>query len=105
MCIRDSANGELFAWNVRQFLGRKTKVNKDIEKSIKDAKDHQLFPAFHNGLTVLCDTLDVTKDKLSIAGYAVVNGCQSLRSLWDNKKDLTHELRIITCLLYTSRCV
>ncbi|MGA9639911.1 MAG: AIPR family protein [Terriglobales bacterium] len=90
------ANGELFAWNVRQFLGRKTKVNKDIEKSIKDAKDHQLFPAFHNGLTVLCDTLNVKKDKLTIAGYAVVNGCQSLRSLWDNKKDLTHDLRIIT---------
>jgi hypothetical protein len=37
------SNGELFAYNVRQWLGRKTKVNKDIEKSIKNAADHQLF--------------------------------------------------------------
>jgi hypothetical protein len=90
------ANGELFAWNVRQFLGRKTKVNKDIEKSIKNTADHQLFPAFHNGLTVLCERLEVKKDKLSVAGYAVVNGCQSLTSLYENKKDISKELRIIT---------
>ena len=90
------ANGELFAWNVRQFLGRKTKVNKDIERSIKNAADHQLFPAFHNGLTVLCEKLEVKKDNLTVAGYAVVNGCQSLTSLYENKKDISRELRIIT---------
>lgn len=78
------ASGELFAWNVRQWLGRKTKVNKDIEKSIKIASDHQLFPAFHNGLTVLCKKLKVKNDKITVSGYAVVNGCQSLTSLNEN---------------------
>jgi hypothetical protein len=90
------ANGELFAWNVRHWLGRKTKVNNDIEKSIKSAVDHPLFPAFHNGLTVLCERLETNKNKVTIAGYAVVNGCQSLTSLYENKKDITKELRIIT---------
>jgi len=93
------ASGELFAWNVRQWLGRKTKVNKDIEKSIKNAPDHQLFPAFHNGLTVLCNKLKVRNDKITISGYAVVNGCQSLTSLWENRKDVTEELHIITKFL------
>jgi hypothetical protein len=89
-------SGELFAWNVRQFLGRKTKVNKDIAKSIKSAGEHNLFPAFHNGLTVLCERLETQADKITIGGYAVVNGCQSLSSLYENKKDITKELRIIT---------
>ncbi|MGA7849886.1 MAG: AIPR family protein [Terriglobales bacterium] len=90
------ANGELFAWNVRQFLGRKTKVNKDIARSIKSSPEHNLFPAFHNGLTILCEKLDAKKDKITIGGYAVVNGCQSLSTLYENKKDITKELRIIT---------
>jgi hypothetical protein len=96
------ASGELFAWNVRQFLGRKTKVNKDIAKSIKNASDHQLFPAFHNGLTVLCKKLVVKKDKITIGGYAVVNGCQSLSSLYENSTNLTPDLRLITKLLNVS---
>jgi len=52
-------NGELFAWNVRQWL-RKTKVNKDIAKSIQTPSEHKYFPAFHNGLIVLCRNLTVT---------------------------------------------
>ena len=89
-------NGELFAWNVRQWLGRRTGVNKDIEKSIKDKTEHMYFPAFHNGLTVLCEHLDVDGSRLKIKGYAVVNGCQSLTGLHENRNHLTDELRILT---------
>src|SRR6266478_2859424 len=53
------ANGELFAWNVRQWL-KKTKVNKDIETSIQTQGEHKFFPAFHNGLTVLCKSLKLS---------------------------------------------
>ena len=42
--IEGIENGELFAWNVRQWLGRRTGVNKDIEKSIKDKTEHMYFP-------------------------------------------------------------
>src|ERR1051326_684239 len=90
------ANGELFAWNVRQWLGRKTKVNKDIEKSIGNVVEHKYFPAFHNGLTVLCKKLDLDGDKVTISGYAVVNGCQSLTGLHENKNKITSDLRILT---------
>ena len=55
-------NGELFALNVRQWL-KKTRVNKDIEQSIRQQEEHKYFPAFHNGLTVLCKKLTVRKDK------------------------------------------
>ncbi len=91
------ANQELFAWNVRYRLKR-SPINKAIDKSVQKASEHKFFPAFHNGLTILCETLTPSDDKkkITIAGYAVVNGCQSLSSLFDNSGKLTPELRIVT---------
>ena len=70
-------NNGLFAWNVRGSLGR-TKVNRDIGKSIDDPSEHKHFLLFHNGLTVLCEELSHEDDKITIEKYSVVNGCQSL---------------------------
>jgi AIPR protein len=94
------SNGELFSWNVRQYLTKKTSVNRDIEKSIQAKEQHKYFPAFHNGLTVLCKTLSLANKDLTISGYAVVNGCQSLTGLYENRKDLTPELRILTKFIH-----
>ena len=85
----------LFSFNVRGSLGR-TQVNRDIVKSIKDPSSHKLFPLFHNGITIISQTLDDTQDKISVENYFVVNGCQSLTSLYENQKDLTDDLRILT---------
>ena len=90
------ASGELFAWNVRQWLGKKTKVNKDIARSIATTTEHKYFPAFHNGLTVLCRSLKLTTDKITIDGYAVVNGCQSLTGLYENQGKISDDLRLLT---------
>lgn len=100
--MRGIANGELFAYNVRQFLGKKTKVNDDLARSIQKQEEHQLFPAFHNGVTVLCKKLTVGKEKIAISGYAVVNGCQSLTSLNENKTKISSDLRILTKFVQTA---
>jgi hypothetical protein len=89
------ASQELFAWNVRYRLKR-SPINKAIDKSVQEASEHKYFPAFHNGLTVLCKTLKATKKRITISGYAVVNGCQSLSSLYENSSKLTPDLRILT---------
>lgn len=94
-------NGELFAYNVRQWLGRKTKVNDDIASSIKNQDEHKFFPAFHNGITILCKKLAASKDKVTISGYAVVNGCQSLTGLFENKGKLSSDLRIMAKFIQT----
>lgn len=93
-------NGELFAYNVRQWL-KKTKVNVDIAKSIKNQEEHKFFPAFHNGVTILCKKLDSSKDKIKISGYAVVNGCQSLNGLYENKDKISSDLRILVKFIQT----
>lgn len=84
----------LFAYNVRGPLGR-TQVNKDIVKSVNDAGRHKLFPLFHNGITIVAKEVEVTDDKVTASEYFVVNGCQSLTALYDNKNGLTDDLRVL----------
>ncbi len=85
----------LFALNVRGPLGR-TQVNKDIERSIKDPRTHRLFPLFHNGITILCRSITPDTEKICIEDYFVVNGCQSLDSIYRNQTHLSDELRVLT---------
>jgi hypothetical protein len=85
----------LFALNVRGPLGR-TKVNRDIVKSIRDPGTHKLFPLFHNGITIICTDIKESSEKIAIENYFVVNGCQSLNALYENKSNLTDELRVLT---------
>lgn len=88
----------LFASNVRGSLGR-TKVNKDIGASIDDASEHQNFLLYHNGLTILCEKINKAADTIVISDYSVVNGCQSLTSLYDHRRKVTEDLRIMVRLI------
>jgi len=62
------ANQEIFAFNVRGPLG-KTQVNRDIAKSITDSSTHKLFPLFHNGITIIADTVARTEDEITVEKY------------------------------------
>lgn len=85
----------LFAYNVRGPLGR-TSVNKDLVKSIKDQRLHKAFPLFHNGVTIITKQLDVSEGVISIQDYYVVNGCQSISSLYGNKSSISDDLKLLT---------
>lgn len=89
------ADQSLFAYNVRGPLGR-TKVNKDITKTISDPEKHKIFPLFHNGITVVAEGLESSEDEIEIANYFIVNGCQSINAIYQNKRHLTDDLRILT---------
>jgi hypothetical protein len=93
--LQGISDQSLFTFNVRGPLGR-TQVNRDIIKSIKDSRTHKFFPLFHNGITIICEKLDINTDKISVENYFVVNGCQSLTSLYDYRSSLTDELRVLT---------
>ncbi|GJD37918.1 hypothetical protein OICFNHDK_0357 [Methylobacterium bullatum] len=85
----------LFAYNVRGPLGR-TSVNKDVVATINDSDKHKLFPLFHNGITVIAQSVKQAPDKIEISGYYVVNGCQSITSLYNNKEAITDDLKLLT---------
>jgi len=94
------ANQEIFAFNVRGPLG-KTQVNRDISKSIADSSIHKIFPLFHNGITIIADSVSRTNDEITVEKYFVVNGCQSLNALYKNSRNITDNLRILTKFIQT----
>lgn len=96
--LKGIRSGELFDWNVRQSLGR-TKVNKAIAKSVKNQAEHKNFLLYHNGLTILTKQLEHKEDRITLSGYSVVNGCQSITSLFENRSTISRELRLLGRLI------
>lgn len=82
----------LFYSNIRNFLGKRNKVNKEIEKTYND--DPKKFWLYNNGITIVCDKYDEIKPlknggaSIFIETPQVVNGCQTsstIYSLWKNQ--------------------
>jgi hypothetical protein len=94
------ADQSLFAFNVRGPLGR-TQVNRDIVKSIQNKSLHRLFPLFHNGITVIASDVTMQPERLTVTGYHVVNGCQSLTALFNTRNSLTDDLRVLVKFIKT----
>ena len=94
VALNGIADLSLFDRNVRLSLGR-TRINKELEKTVKQGDEHALFPAYHNGLTILTHSLTVKGNDLRLDGISVVNGCQSLLTLYGNQTSLTDELRVL----------
>jgi len=78
--IQGIKDGSLFQKNVRQSLGSSNAVNKKIRQTILGDK-HKDFFFFHNGITAICNRLELTDNKLKLYGLSVVNGCQSLNTI------------------------
>jgi len=91
-------DASLFEQNVRLALGS-TKVNKAIKKSILDPNEHDKFQLYHNGITIVCESADYKNDKIIISGYVVVNGAQSISTLYSQRKSLTDNLKILTKII------
>ncbi len=73
-------DGTLFQKNVRQSLGSSNAVNKGIRNTITGDKRSDFF-FFHNGITALCNKMNLNGEMLSLHGLSVVNGCQSLNTI------------------------
>ena len=91
-------NLSIFELNVRLGLGR-TRINRELAATIDQASEHSIFPAYHNGLTVLTRGIDVNGRSLRLNGISVVNGCQSLLALYNNRDKLTDDLRVLIKLV------
>lgn len=90
----------LFHRNVRYGLG-KTRINRAIAKTIKTVSDHDSFLLFNNGITVICEGFELVEGKLNIQNYAVVNGCQTVLTLYENKNFLDDRVRVFTRIIKT----
>jgi len=84
-CLRLPAilDGRLFRRNVRQFLGTSNKVNRGLLSTIRGERPRDFF-FFHNGITALCEKFELSEDRtrLILEDLSVVNGCQSLATIY-----------------------
>lgn len=84
----------LFSRNVRLSAGN-TRINRELADTVADVAEHKLFPAAHNGITVLTSGLTHSGPDLSLTAVSVVNGCQSLLALHRGQKNLTPDLKLL----------
>lgn len=76
--------------NVRAFLQTRGKINKGIQKTIKERPEY--FLAYNNGLTITCDNIKFETDRegieriSTIEDFQIVNGGQTTASLWHAKQ-------------------
>lgn len=85
-CVRIPGikDGSLFRKNVRQSLGNSNKVNKGIARTIKNEPGDFFF--LHNGITAICSHMTVHDGILSVKELNVVNGCQSLSTIYSSSE-------------------
>lgn len=74
-------DGRLFRKNVRQSLGNSNKVNKGIARTIKKESGNFFF--YHNGITAICSKIDIRNGQATVKDLNVVNGCQSLSTIFN----------------------
>ena len=73
----------LFNDNVRDYLGAKGSVNREIKETISTTPE--MFSLCNNGITIVCSEFDQIKDKLvKIENPQIVNGCQTSNTLFEN---------------------
>lgn len=84
-------DGKLFRRNVRQSLGISNKVNKGMRDTLVHPEKSKYFFFYHNGITALCASFAMSADgkKLHVKGLAVVNGCQSLSTIYSSSGKIT----------------
>lgn len=76
-------DGRLFRKNVRQSLGTNNKVNRGLRTTITGERVRDFF-FYHNGITAICRKFTVSEDRslISLEDLSVVNGCQSLTTIY-----------------------
>lgn len=86
-----AANERLFGKNLRRSLGL-TEVNQQIRSSLRETPES--FWYFNNGITVLCETIEMpfkgstrSIKQFHLGGASVVNGAQTVRSIYEVSRD------------------
>lgn len=85
----------LFELNVRREV-RRNRVRDQLDKAIRRPHEHKDFLAYHNGMTVVCESLELQRGVIVAKKPSIVNGAQSTiafaRAAADD--ELTQDLRV-----------
>ena len=95
----------IFDENIRLYEG-KTSVNNSIKATASNPKESEMFYFYNNGVTIICDKVNNSPNKLSVylKGVSIVNGCQTVTSLYDlyTQNKLENGVDILTRIIEIS---
>lgn len=85
----------LFELNVRREV-RRNRVRDQLDGAIRRHHEHKDFLAYHNGMTVVCDAIELSDTQLIAKKPSVVNGAQSTIAFAraEAEGELTDDLRV-----------
>lgn len=72
---------QLYEKNVRRFLGGRGRVNRGMQKTLREAPDR--FGLYNNGMTFVVSDYEAASDGFILTEPYVVNGCQTSRTIWE----------------------
>jgi hypothetical protein len=97
--IQDST---LFDKNVRYWLGN-TRINREIARTLSIVGEHDRFFLYNNGITIICEDATDAGQKLDVENYSVVNGCQTVLTLYNNQDALADNIRVLIKVIKTGK--
>ncbi|MCH7847223.1 MAG: AIPR family protein [Planctomycetes bacterium] len=90
----------LFALNIRDWLGRRTSINKDIVTTIEEEPENFFY--FNNGISCVCTSLEVDSEHILRAeNFYIINGAQTVGAIVDAKSEA--EIYVLMRITESSR--
>lgn len=89
----------LYSENIRSFLGSKTKANQKMLATLEDPNIKYYFPFLNNGLTLLCEKLNIPANTqlgeyvVQVKNPLIVNGLQTSRVIYNFFKKEPEKLK------------
>lgn len=84
-------HNQLYAENIRLYLGDRGNVNKDIIATITSSES-LWFPYMNNGINIICDSLAIGNTNaakhvqtFTLENMQIINGCQTVNALYSAK--------------------
>lgn len=84
-------HNQLYAENIRLYLGDRGNVNKDIIATITSSES-LWFPYMNNGISIICDSLAIGNTNaakhvqtFTLENTQIINGCQTVNALYSAK--------------------
>lgn len=82
----------VFYDNVRDFQGD-IKVNNEIASTI-NSENKDSFAILNNGITIVAEDLQTTRNTFTISNYQIINGCQTSHVLFENRELLDATVKV-----------
>jgi hypothetical protein len=89
----------VFYDNVRDFQGE-NKVNAEIKRTLA-SNDRMAFSILNNGITIVAESLIMTRNTFTISNYQIINGCQTSHVLFNNRSTIDERVQVPIKLICT----